>query len=285
MTLDVLPGPVRRQPVRGRSLRPVAGLLAGLAAVVVLGVVVSSTGQPATIGPGASMPPSAAASAPPAGTISPSATSAPTPLPTAAPSPVAADGLPPIDSSPLPAPNLAFWTVEGDAIHILLWDPMTSEMTETATVETWTGDTIERTVLFAPNGALFAVHEIDVTTSSPVQRLRVFHFDGALWWEAPRLTYVTALAWSADGTALAIGSLPTPWTVISIGDTARIVPARGLDLRARRPGRVRAPRVQSRTGTPCTDPAPAARPSTGRSSSRWTARPAGSAGSTRSRPV
>ena len=88
--------------------------------------------------------------------------------PDGGPLPRRRQGLPPIDSSPLPAPNLAFWTVEGETIHILIWDPMTNEMAETATVETWTGDTIERTVLFAPNGAQFAVHEIDVTTSSPV---------------------------------------------------------------------------------------------------------------------
>ena len=109
--------------------------------------------------------------------------------------------------------------MEGETIHILIWDPMTNEMAETATVDTWTGDTIERTVLFAPNGAQFAVHEIDVTTSSPVQRLRVFAYGGELRWEAPRLTYVTAMAWSPDGTALAIGSLPIPWTVVQFGDT------------------------------------------------------------------
>jgi hypothetical protein len=97
---------------------------------------------------------------------------------------------------------------------------MTSEMTETATIDTWTGDTIERTVLFAPNGALFAVHEINIATSSPVQRLRVFTYNGDLHWEAPHLTYVTAMAWSPDGTALAIGSLPLPWTVAQFGDTA-----------------------------------------------------------------
>ena len=250
-SLDVARGPVRRQPVRGRSSRSlVGGLALGLAAVVVVGVVAFSLGGTTPIGPAASPSPAATPSSTPgstpnstpadspAATAAPTeaATAAPTPIataaptpaatsapataaPTAAPSPVAAEGLPPIDSTPLPAPNLAFWTVEGETIHILIWDPMTNEMAETATVDTWTGDTIERTVLFAPNGAQFAVHEIDVTTSSPVQRLRVFAYGGELRWEAPRLTYVTAMAWSPDGTALAIGSLPIPWTVVQFGDT------------------------------------------------------------------
>ena len=273
-SLEVARGPVRRQPVRGRSSRSlVGGLALGLAAVVVVGVVAFSLGGTTPIGPAASPSPAATPELdawvdvrtrpppirprrrphrpkppplPPADRHrrQPPTTAPATAAPTAAPSPVAAEGLPPIDSTPLPAPNLAFWTVEGETIHILIWDPMTNEMTETATVDTWTGDTIERTVLFAPNGAQFAVHEINIATSSPVQRLRVFAYGGELRWEAPRLTYVTAMAWSPDGTALAIGSLPVPWTVVQFGDTTIARRAGRHHVSARRSGRVRAARVQ-----------------------------------------
>jgi hypothetical protein len=150
-----------------------------------------------------------------------SAPTTPTPVPTQAPTSVAADGLPPIESTHVPAPNLAFWIADGETIHILLWDPMTTDMVETATVETWPGSDIDRTVLFGPNGAHFAVHEINVATSSPVQRVRIFDFDGNLVWQAPddpRLPIVTGMAWSPDGTALAIGSLPVPWTLVQLSE-------------------------------------------------------------------
>jgi hypothetical protein len=208
-SLEVARGPVRQQPIRGRSTRPlVGGLALGLVVVVVVGVLALSLGGPAPIGPAASASSAATATATPAGTASPSM--------------VAAEGLPPIASSSLPAPNVAFWTRDGETIHLLIWDPMTSEMAESATVDAWPGDDIEATVLFAPNGVHFVVHEINIATSSPVQRVRVFAFDGDLAWEAPanpRLPIVTGMAWSPDGTALAIGSLPAPWTVVQLSET------------------------------------------------------------------
>jgi hypothetical protein len=234
VSLEVARGPVPRQPVRGRSNRPlVGGLALALTAVVVVGVIALSLGGPSPTGPAASSPagsPSAEASAVATARLTPVptlvATTGPTPVatsaPTTAPSMVAAEGLPLIESTPLAAPNLAFWTVEGESIQVLAWDPMASEMVEKAMVDTLTGGDIQRTLLFAPNGAHFAVHEINVTTSSPVQRVRIFGVAGDLVWTSPqnpRLPIVTRMAWSPDGSALAIGSLPVPWTVVQLSET------------------------------------------------------------------
>ena len=248
--LDVSPTAVRAVPRARPSMRSsFAGAAAALAAVVavVIVIVIIQPAPPPVGGP--TLPPVSAAPTPgltvapatPAPTASPAATaSAPVAIPTTPPGesppiatyppatgvpiyrpvPTAAAGLPELPSQPLTGPNIAFWSLTApDRLSTWLWDPKVTHFVERAIVDTWPGDTILRTVLFAPNGALFAVHEIDQTTSSPVQRLRVFTYPGDLRWEAPRLTYVTAMAWSPDGTALAIGSLPVPWTVVQFGDT------------------------------------------------------------------
>ena len=87
-------------------------------------------------------------------------------------------------------------------------------MTTQLAIDTWSGPTIERTVVVAPDGAHVAIQEVDSTTNSPVQRVRVLTMTGRVAWIASNLPLVTAMAWSSDGTELALGSIPSPWTVV-----------------------------------------------------------------------
>lgn len=215
--LDIAPTRVRPAPPRRSPGLAVGSAFAVIAVVVVAAVAVLS------LRPGPSVGGPSPAATPTLGPT-PNVASA-TPAPTAAPSlgPIGAPGLPPIRPDAVAGPHLAFWSylTPPDRLATWLWDPTTTRFVEHLELETWPGPDIARTVLFAPNGAHLAIHEINVTTSSPVQRVRIVGFDGTPVWEAKPgdLPLVTSMAWSPDGTALAIGSLPSPWTVVQLGES------------------------------------------------------------------
>jgi hypothetical protein len=164
----------------------------------------------------------------------PNPTTQPSPVASPEPTAVAAQGLPPIVSQPLAGPSTAWWSlVAPDRIAIWRWDPAgAGRMLELATPDTWAGDSIQRTVLLSPDGAYAAILEVDSRTSSPVQRLRVLGLSNdAFSWSAPRLPLITSLAWSPGSTALAVGSLPLPWTVVDLSTPTPQVRTFDLDDR------------------------------------------------------
>jgi hypothetical protein len=221
--LDVAPTRVRPAAPRRSPGFALGGAFAVIA-VVVVGAIAALSLRPAPSVGGPS--PAATPSAPATPTLGPTpnvASAIPSPLAPPSQGPIAAPGMPPIQPDAVAGPNLAFWSylTPPDRLATWLWDPKTTRFVEHLELETWPGPDIERTVLFAPNGAHLAIHEINVTTSSPVQRLRIITYDGELAWEAQPgdLPLVTSMAWSPDGTALAIGSLPSPWTVVQLSET------------------------------------------------------------------
>jgi hypothetical protein len=208
----VRPGAPRRSP--GFAL---GGAFAVLAIVVVGAIAALS------VRPGPSVGGPSPAATPTLGPTPNVASAIPSPLAPPSQGPVGAPGLPPLVPDAVAGPDLAFWSylTPPDRLATWIWDPKTVRFVEHLELETWPGPDIARTVLFAPNGAHLAIHEVNVTTSSPVQRVRIVDYDGTLVWEAASgdLPLVTAMAWSPDGTALAIGSLPSPWTVVQLSET------------------------------------------------------------------
>jgi hypothetical protein len=229
------------------SLRPAASSVGGPSLSASSSTLASgsapSTG-PSASSSSASALPSAARSdsaAPSAPSTPPSSTSAsspgsPAPLPSPSPAdspsvppatpvvspvPTAAAGLPEIPSSPVGGPGSFFWSLTApDQLQLWLWNPSLVRMQPRLTTATWSGATIQRTVLVAPDGVHVAIQEVDSSTNAPVQRLRIMTLTGNLVWTAPKLPLVTTLAWSGSGHELAIGSLPVPWTVVDLNDGA-----------------------------------------------------------------
>jgi hypothetical protein len=190
----------------------------------------SSPFAPSSPTPPSPVPTPTASQVPPATPVTPPATPSPsapaTPVPTArptvAPSATAAEGLPPIQATSVAGPISAYWALTApDRLQVWLWNPLETRMVAQLAAATWPGSSIQRIVLISPDGSRVAIQEIDSTTNSPVQRVRIISLTGDVLWTAPKLPLVTAMAWSPDGTALAIGSLPFPWTVVQLNAGAK----------------------------------------------------------------
>jgi hypothetical protein len=177
---------------------------------------------PTVIHPTAPTPASAPSSTPPA-----SASDAPSVEPSA----TGAAGLPPILSQPLPnAGSLAFWsvgTVPGK-LTLWRWNPAVGgAFVDVVDVPVWTATATTYQVLASPDGLRFAVVEHVPGDPATHDRVRVFNIGGYAQWISPQdMPRTVDMAWSADGNRLALGSVVTPWTVISFGDASNSVATR-----------------------------------------------------------
>ena len=233
-SLVVSPRPVvmrRRGPGLAGAFAASATAIAG---VIVVAVVVASLRPGPSIGgpeasrvvsslPTVSQP--AATSSRPAPSAPSAASAMPTPGdtagPTGSPVPTAAAGLPEIGSGQFSGPGLAFWSVGVAPGKLTLWTWNTaraSAFADQVDVDVWTDPGTIYQVLVSPAGGRFAVVEHAPGDPASHDRTRVFTWSGQVLWTSPADQPRTIdLAWSNDGTALALGAVPAPWTVLLFG--------------------------------------------------------------------
>lgn len=118
------------------------------------------------------------------------------------------------------SPDIALWAtgVTAGRITIWRWSPAQgSAVRHWLDVDTWPAGTFETQVVASPDGSRIAISEFGGPSSS-LSRTRVIDAAGKLLWTSPiNAAPAIDLAWSPDGTRLALGAIPTPWTVVSFG--------------------------------------------------------------------
>jgi hypothetical protein len=180
----------------------------------------SPSSSAVAVASGALAPSAVASPAPPASALSP--TPAVTPAPT--PVPTGVKGVPPIVSFPFTGgPSVAYWTVAAeDRIAVSEWNLNDSAPAISFTASTWPdpargdGIWIDRRVVASPDGRFVAFAETDIQPPGR-QRLRVFSATGKTLWTDPAPVGLPDLAWSADGSMLAIGQQPGMWRIVTFG--------------------------------------------------------------------
>jgi hypothetical protein len=206
-------GAVRRRMPAGSEARGAQRTVLAFAAVLLLGAglaaasfvggrLANQSPQPSSFGPVAASSPSPVASA--------SQRSASAPPASAVPS-----------NEPQPRNvRAALWTLS-DATHITVsqWGMSIKEPKAPApfTIDTWpdpdraSGSVIFRQVLASPTGRYFAISETDPRART---RLRLTNSRGQLVWSDESANGVPSLAWSGEGSQLAIAFAPEPWLVV-----------------------------------------------------------------------
>ena len=213
-------GAVRRRSIRtdGRAgQRPILAfaavllLAAGLAgASIIGGRLASQQPQPSSVPPVAVASPTASV---PNGSPSTPASEPPGSAPPSAP---------PSSGPPSRIVRAALWTLS-DARHITVsqWAVRGSRDAKGPapfTIETWpdpdkaNGSVIYRQVLVSPTGRYFAVAETNLQART---RLRLTNDKGQVVWSDQSANGIPALAWSGDGSQVAIAFAPRPWLVIT----------------------------------------------------------------------
>ncbi len=217
---------------RGGAFGPAGAAAAGFTAIagVLVVVLILASLRPTTVGPSASLPGGAVASSPGAsgGVVSssspsagPSASSVSSPTAGAAGSPVASAAWTP------DAPRFVFWTRTDTAVTLWQWDPASGAgLRKWLVIETWSipyspNDGVN--VLVSPDASRIAVAEHASGDPASHDRTRVFDAvrKGALD-VARRPAGTIDLAWSIDGTMLALGAIPAPWTVVTFGPSGTV---------------------------------------------------------------
>jgi hypothetical protein len=135
--------------------------------------------------------------------------SSPTPRSTSA-----AANIPPVATTPLPAaPDVYLWSAADDGtIRTWLWapgQPLKAFLNFSGGIPGSAND-VRRTVVAAPDGRAFAVAE--TMASSGNGQFRIVNADGA---NGPivKAQGDWTIVWAADGSRVAYGILPEPWTV------------------------------------------------------------------------
>ena len=175
-----------------------------------------ATVEASTASSTASASPSASA-AEPTSTPTPGAGSTPTPTP--APSPSASSDIQPFAG----APGAAFWSVGvvPNRITVWFWSPSSGGglrdrgLRDRVDLDAWTDEATSHQVVVSPDGKRIAVTEF-TGPGSARNRTRVFSVAGKLLWSSPAgMAPTQDVAWSAEGSYLALGAIPGPWTVVS----------------------------------------------------------------------
>ena len=181
----------------------------------------TATSKPTETPIGGTTPPTAATSpAPPATPVPPTT---PVPAATASASPVDVDH-PSVPGAPL----VALWSGKPADTEVTLWrwDAGENVLEQWLTLDAWPvrgTSTDARTVVVSPTGDRIAFLESDSSGAHFVQRLRVFDAKGHVVWTAPdTMASIVDLAWSPDGTRLALGAVPSPWTVLIFSTNGQI---------------------------------------------------------------
>ena len=134
-------------------------------------------------------------------------------------SPAASAAEPPASSKPQPRTvRAAIWTLS-DPRHISVsqWTLKPDKAPAPFTIDTWPdpdragGSVIYRQVLASPSGRYFAIAE---TNPQARTRLRVTSNRGQVIWSDESANGIPSLAWSGDGSRLAIAFVPEPWLVV-----------------------------------------------------------------------
>ena len=120
------------------------------------------------------------------------------------------------------APRFVLWTRTDTAVTLWQWDPASGAgLRKWLAIETWSipyspNDGV--TVLVSPDASRIAVVEHAFGDPASHDRTRVFDASGRVLWTSPADQPETIdLAWSIDGTMLALGAIPAPWTVVTFG--------------------------------------------------------------------
>jgi hypothetical protein len=166
--------------------------------------------------PPSSSPSPSAPSQSPSATPQPSAASA-SPAPTTVPS-ASADGI-------ADAPDAAFWSTDlvPGKLTMWRWSPSRGPgLTDRLDIDTWTSGTFSTQVVVSPDGRRIAVTEFGGPNSG-LNRTRVLDNQGRLLWTSPNGAEPTPdMVWSPDGTELALGAVPSPWTVLVLGPSGQV---------------------------------------------------------------
>ena len=94
-------------------------------------------------------------------------------------------------------------------------------LTDRIDIDTWTSGTFSTEVVVSPDGRRIAVTEFGGPTSG-LNRTPVLDSQGRLLWTSARRRRPTPdMAWSPDGTELALGAVPSPWTVLAFSRADR----------------------------------------------------------------
>ena len=153
------------------------------------------------------------------------------------------------------APDAAFWSTDvvPGKLTVWRWSPSRGPgLTDRLDIDTWTSGTFSTQVVVSPDGRRIAVTEFGGPTSR-LNRTRVLDNQGRLLWTSPDGADPTPdMVWSPDGTELALGAVPSPWTVLVFspsgqvesedlrrGRRSRRLPHRRLRPRRRPPHRLR----------------------------------------------
>jgi hypothetical protein len=205
----------RRVRQRGGLFGTAGAFAAGLTAiagVVIVAVVVASLRPSASVGgPSPSLPNGAvvgSSSPGPSEVASPNASSQPSATVSERPQ-VSDNGGP-----------LVFWTRADGSLTLWRWNPSGgSSLERWLTVDTWPSGgypmQLDITVLVAPGGNRFAVHEHRFGDPASHDRTRVFDGAGKVIWTVPDGQPMTLeMAWSADGSAIALGTTDGHWGVV-----------------------------------------------------------------------
>ena len=180
-------------------------LAVGLAAAsFVGGRLATQTPQPSSFGPIA--------------VASPSVTPPAIPEASASEPPASA---PPPSQQPPSKVRAALWTLS-DPKHVTVsqWGRGKVKALAAFTIDTWpdpdksSGIVIYRQVLASPTGRYFAIAETDPRART---RLRLTNGQGDVVWSKESANGIPALAWSGDGSQLAIAFVPEPWLVVKAG--------------------------------------------------------------------
>jgi hypothetical protein len=112
----------------------------------------------------------------------------------------------------------ALWTVSDPGhISVSQWTLKPDKAPAPFTIDTWpdpdkaSGAVIYRQVLASPTGRYFAIAETDPRART---RLRLTSNRGQMIWSDESANGIPSLAWSGDGSQLAIAFAPEPWLVV-----------------------------------------------------------------------
>jgi hypothetical protein len=211
---------VRRRASGTRSARPPRriGLLVAATLAIGTGVVAASVMGSRLIAPNP-----APSEVPLVALVSPSAEPSPSaPAPTTLPSPTSSTfaSPPPSDNPNANAPGVVIWNMSAaNRIEVSTYRlAARNGLSGLFEVDTWpdpdrsAGTVINRQLLASPTGKLVAIAETDPRART---RIRVLTSKGAVVWSTESTNGVPALAWSADGSLLAVAFTPQPWFVVN----------------------------------------------------------------------